>query len=157
VTLAAVLSFMPGCTDSPPTERRLVPFLNERGLISYQYEDEIPEPTPPPAAVVAARRAQFFGGGGRGDDQAYREMIEYRRRQQERMDREQQERLSAQAQTSGMLGYQRELGRLQQRAIQERDSEDFHRRREQVARGHEEWMKQQLEEQARWLRLQQHP
>jgi hypothetical protein len=155
-TLAALLSFAPGCTDRPETERRLVPFLNENGRISYYFEDEIPETAPPPGPV-AARQPQYFAVSGRGDDQAYREMVEYRRKQQDRMSQELQERLSAQSQQDGMLRYQRELARLEQQASRERDSQQFHQRREQEARDQAAWRQQQLDEQSRWLKQQQRP
>jgi hypothetical protein len=84
-TLAMVLALASGCSESPSTEPRLIPVLDDRGLITYRYES--PDPAPEPATssghvAVRAPMPSYADDRQRRQDEQYdRDMAEWRRGQ----------------------------------------------------------------------------
>ena len=51
LTLAATLALAPGCSRDPAPAGELVPYLNSRGLISYEYVLKKPPAVKPPTTA----------------------------------------------------------------------------------------------------------
>jgi hypothetical protein len=151
--LMAMLAIIPGCKDRHDSEGRLVPYLDANGRLSYYYEGEFPDTSPIPVPVPVSP-PQYVVASGRGDDEAYREMIAYRRNQQEQIERDRQERQYQQSLEDAASRHQRERARLEQHAQWERDNDGFLQRREQRDREAAARTQQMIDDQTRWLRMQ---
>jgi hypothetical protein len=103
VTCAALLAFASGCVseESPEPEPRLIPVLNERGLITYRPETEDPGPEPPPTSSTASQETsqdETEDPQGRQDEQYARNMAEWRKSQAEQAKRDREEERAQQEQ-----------------------------------------------------------
>jgi hypothetical protein len=148
-TLAALLALISGCSDDPRGESDLVPVQDARGLTTYRFKNEIPQPDAAPAPdFVPARQMPDVDAIRREVEENHR-----RRQEQEQMDRERREGQEEQSRQEAAGRNRRELDRQKGRSRWEQENDLYRQRREQMTREADERIKRMIDEQTR-VRLQ---